>query len=293
MAETSIEWTDKVWNPTRGCSRVSTGCENCYAERMAARFSGPGLPFEGLATRGKNGPRWTGKVRLVEDNLPDPLRWKTPSRIFVNSVSDLFHDEIPFEYIAAVFGVMAACPRHTFQVLTKRPERMVEFFRWVESQAGVPPTAFVEIMAANLCDVDQLNPPWPLPNVWLGVSVETHGLAYDRIPLLMQTPAAVRFLSCEPLLSPLMIHPSLATGSIHWVIAGGESGPGARECPVSRIRSLVRQCELAGVPVFVKQLGSNATLDGKPLTLTGKGGDTSEWPPELIDINIRQFPRIS
>lgn len=290
MAETSIEWCDKVWNPTRGCSRVSPGCENCYAERIAARFSGPGLPFEGLATRGKNGPRWTGKVRLVEDNLHDPIHWKTPSRIFVNSVSDIFHDEIPFEYIDRVFAVMDDCRKHTFQVLTKRPERMLEWSQGAHERIIAAGKVLAEEMGWRY---DPEGEAWPLPNVWLGVSVETHGLAYDRIPLLMQTPAAVRFLSCEPLLSPLMIHPSLATGRIHWVIAGGESGPGARECPVSRIRSLVRQCELAGVPVFVKQLGSNAILDGKSLHLTGKGGDTSEWPPELIDINVRQFPRIS
>lgn len=204
MADSNIEWTQKTWNPVRGCKLVSPGCANCYAMKFAHRFSAPGQPYEGLTrlrAKGK-GPVWTGEARFVRDMLEAPRSWKKPARIFVNSMSDLFHEDVSFEQIAAVFGVMAGCPQHTFQVLTKRPERMVEFFRWVQSQDGVPPTAVVEIMAANLCDVDQLNPPWPLPNVWLGVSVENQETT-GRIALLKQVPAAVRFVSFEPLLGPV------------------------------------------------------------------------------------------
>ncbi len=205
MGDTKISWTDKVWNPTRGCSLVSPGCHQCYAMTFAHRFSGPGQRYEGLTRLRphKQGPVWTGRVNLVYDMLEVPRAWKKPQRVFVNSMSDLFHEELSFEEIGAVFGVMAGSPQHTFQVLTKRPQRMVEFFRWVESQEGVPPTAVVEIMAANLCDVDQLAPPWPLSNVWLGVSIEDQRRADERIPLLLQVPAAVRFLSCEPLLESL------------------------------------------------------------------------------------------
>ncbi|HEX2677999.1 MAG TPA: DUF5131 family protein, partial [Polyangiales bacterium] len=141
MGETAIEWTDTVWNPVRGCARVSPGCESCYAERQAHRFSNPGGPYEGLTVLGKHGPRWSGRARFVPETLDAPLRWRKPRRIFVNSMSDLFHHDITNEQIAAVFGVMAACPQHTFQVLTKRAERLPEWFRWVDEvpNAGADP----------------------------------------------------------------------------------------------------------------------------------------------------------
>jgi protein gp37 len=217
-ADSKIEWTDSTWNPLRGCSRVSPGCQHCYAERVAARFRGPGQRFEGLVKTHPSGePRWTGKIQLVPGKLDEPLRWRRPRRIFVNSMSDLFHEGVPDEYIAAVFGVMAACPQHTFQILTKRAERMR---RWFELYAdGFGPSLDPPVMKATLwieaqrrLDVPmkaRVDPrayggerPWPLPNVWLGVSVENQEQADVRISELLQTPTAVRFLSVEPLLGP-------------------------------------------------------------------------------------------
>jgi protein gp37 len=315
MGETSIEWTDATWNPVRGCARVSPGCENCYAEGQAHRFSGPGQPYEGLTVLGKHGPRWAGRARFVPEMLDRPLRWRRPRRVFVNSMSDLFHEDVTNEQIAAVFGVMAACPQHTFQVLTKRPGRALEWFGWVEREAqptpdGVPnphEDVMCGIMAANRgADVDYLGLPglWPLPNVWLGVSVEDQQRADERIPLLLQCPAAVRFLSCEPLLGPVelgeMRYPA---DDIGWVIVGGESGPGARPCRVEWIRSVLAQCRAAGVPAFCKQLGARpietlgeveigdckADLGEVEIQLIDrKGGDPAEWPE---DLRIREWPQ--
>lgn len=221
MAETSIEWTDKVWNPTRGCRRISPGCGGsareggCYAERMAYRFSGPGQPYEGLVKLTKQGPRWTGEGRLVPEKLAEPLSWRKPARVFVDSMSDLFFEAFTNEEIAAVFGVMAACPHITFQVLTKRARRMREWFDWHAEQTEVDGEAWIPIMREALCFLDpkwtdfiqeggrardgvpELE-PWPLRNVWLGVSVEDQKLADERIPQLLATPSAVRFLSVEP-----------------------------------------------------------------------------------------------
>lgn len=306
----AISWTDATWNPVRGCSRVSEGCRHCYAERVAARFSGPGMPYEGLVRIGKRsrgigatGPMervplgWNGEVRMVPEHLADPLRWRKPRRVFVNSMSDLFHEKLSNEQIAAVFGVMAASPRHTFQVLTKRAQRMRDWFRWArreltEQQRGIvaaPNTARALLDAAftyagaaykPVLDVawrQVENDPWPLPNVWLGVSVENQEVADERIPLLLETPAVIRFLSCEPLLGPLelrSIRYPLGGGVTHnmdalkgyggwekprwehavgWVIVGCESGPGARPADVAWFRSLRDQCEAAGVPFFLKQ----------------------------------------
>jgi len=204
---TGISWTDATWNPVRGCSRVSEGCRNCYAERVAARFSGPGQPYEDLADRERKGSKWTGVVRLIPAHLADPLRWRRPRRIFVNSMSDLFHESLTNEEIAAVFGVMAAAPQHTFQVLTKRARRMREWFEWI----GTANLDWLRTYAQRALDptftkryVDR-GTTWPLPNVWIGVSVENQEAADERIPDLVRTPAAVRFLSCEPLLGPVVI----------------------------------------------------------------------------------------
>jgi protein gp37 len=233
-SKTGIEWTDATWNPIRGCTRVSDGCRNCYAEKVAYRFSGPGQPYEGLAERRNGHASWTGKVRLVEKHLLDPLRWKTvtahtaecnahregfdfrtqgphqkkcacparPRRIFVNSMSDLFHEQVPDEWIDRIFAVMALCPQHMFQVLTKRPQRMLEYLQKVSDEKDI------QRWANAACDlgIDCRLPAtlhdreWPLPNVWLGVSAEDQKTADARIPLLLQTPAAVRFMSAEPLL---------------------------------------------------------------------------------------------
>lgn len=329
-----IEWTDRTWNPVRGCSRVSEGCRNCYAERMAARFSAGGEPFHGFAERvGRGGVapsveagagpadfptvgRWTSRVELIPSKLDEPLRWRKPARVFVNSMSDLFHESLTNEDIAAVFGIMAACPNHTFQVLTKRPKRMRA---WFASHLGNGTCVNALRIAAQVALGDGRILPaaseWPLPNVWLGVSVEDNATAYERIPLLLQTPAAVRFVSYEPALGPVILAPFLYAGkfSIDWLIVGGESGPGARPCDVAWVRSAVMQCKAAEVAAFVKQFGakpfemdpdprngrfrcwlpgqtkpSTYMMANMPMKLRSKkGGDPSEWPE---DLRVREFP---
>lgn len=334
---TKIQWTHKgetkgeTWNPLRGCSRVSEGCRNCYAERDGGRFCGEGMPYHGVVELGPKGPRWTGEIRLLPKKLDQPLRWRKPRTIFVNSMSDLFHEKVPDEFIAAVFGVMAAAPQHTYQVLTKRPERMREWFR-DQGGAGGGVGSRKELFDAGvrnvreLLSVELVEPPWPLPNVWLGVSVEDQATANARIPLLLDTPAAVRFVSAEPLLGPVdlrrwvfdrgaavkrMVRAALnpedyIAPCLDWVIVGGESGPGARGCDLAWVRSIVFQCREAGVPVFVKQLGACASdplngVAGAALrvpedvaeTLISlrlrdrKGGDPDEWPQ---DLRVREFP---
>jgi protein gp37 len=310
MGLTSIEWTDASWNPVRGCEKVSPGCKHCYAETVAARFSGPGQPYEGLVklrASGKHGRAvWNGKVRMVDDHLADPLRWKRPRRVFVNSMSDLFHEGLTNEQIAAVFGVMAAAPRHTFQILTKRAERMREWFEWMERRAvarseELGTSAYAHADVCQLAALDRgvegvLHPikgtlrswPWPLPNVWLGVSVEDQRRADERIPLLLQTPAAVRFVSAEPLLGPVDLAPWIelkrwdSTGrelprrGIDWVIAGAESGPGARPMDEACVRSLRDQCAAAGVPLFYKQrLDERGHKVSLPVL---DGRQYAEWP---------------
>ena len=206
---TSIQWTDKVWNPLIGCSRVSAGCEHCYAERVAHR--GMTAEHRGLTVLGRKGPRWTGEVRFLPERLSEPLRWRKARMVFVNSISDLFHEGVSNEQIAAVFGVMAAAPEHTFQVLTKRPERMRDWFARMDTQHGTEGT-YVEdcIGAAEEATDDGLarmkwlvQGDWPLPNVWLGVSIEDQSTADERIPLLLDTPAALRWVSYEPALGPV------------------------------------------------------------------------------------------
>ncbi|HXF52094.1 MAG TPA: phage Gp37/Gp68 family protein [Dehalococcoidia bacterium] len=215
MAEHStIEWTQATWNPVTGCTKVSPGCAHCYAETFAERFRGvPGHPYQ----QGFD-------LRLWPERLPLPLQWSRPRMIFVNSMSDLFHEDVPDDFIAEVFDVMTRASWHTFQVLTKRAERLVE-------------------MARRL--------PWP-NNVWMGVSVENQRFV-SRADLLRQTPARVKFLSCEPLLGPLR----LDLHGIDWVIVGGESGPGARPMRPEWARDVREQCQRAGVPFFFKQWGAH------------------------------------
>lgn len=260
-AKTGIEWTDETWNPIRGCSRVSEGCRHCYAERMAGRFSGPGQPYEGLAKRVGGEARWTGKVRFDPKRLEDPLRWRKPRRVFVNSMSDLFHESLPDEVIADIFMVMALARRHTFQVLTKRPERMRQWFAGNVSAAGRL-IGYVRPRRGDWTAVE--GPTWPLPNVWLGVSVEGAGHE-DRIAHLLAVPAAVRFVSAEPLLGPVKV-----PNGLDWVIAGGESGPNCRPMDLDWVRQLRDQCVQSRIPFFLKQLGGwpdkqggdKAVLDG-------------------------------
>lgn len=295
-----IQWTDATWNPVIGCTPVSEGCRNCYAAGHARRMGGnPRTPYyEGLArTAGDGRAVFTGVVRTMEDRLDQPLRWTRPRRVFVNSMSDLFHPDVPFEFVDRVFAVMALADRHTFQVLTKRPERMAEYLGHnptgrlnavtharVARAAEAIARSRGEDTAAPYWDV--WLECWPLPNVWLGTSVEDQTAADERIPHLLRCPAAVRFLSCEPLLGPVDLRsvghgyhdaltstccpfcgeygvdpcPPCRNGEgvmVDWIIAGGESGPRARPCNVGWIRSIVDQCREAGVPVFVKQLGAD------------------------------------
>jgi len=251
---TKIEWVrnpdgtkGETWNPITGCTKVSPGCKNCYAERMAKRLAGrygyPEQPHQFDVT-----PHY--------DKMDLPLRWKKPRMVFVCSMGDLFHKDIPMRFISQVFELMSQARQHTFQVLTKRPERALEFYLWAKKIDG-----------------------WAFgyPNVWLGTSVENQAAADERIPLLLQTPAAVRFVSCEPLLGyvepcnilkdGLKINsltgetgtregwPGKDTGRLNWIICGGESGPGARPMHPDWARGLRDQCQQAGVPFFFKQWG--------------------------------------
>lgn len=294
MADKStIEWTDATWNPIRGCSRVSEGCRNCYAERVAIRFSGPGQAYDGLAKITNGHPQWTGKIAFVENHLADPLKWKEPRRIFVNSMSDLFHEGVSDQQITDIFGIMALAHWHTFQILTKRPERMlaylshgdhgiIEQYKKIQRGGGIAPKWFWK--ALDRGGREEKMWQWPLPNVWLGVSVENQKAADERIPLLLSTPAAVRWISAEPLLGPIDLEriavklsnprPDLGdpthasalfdhagdTAKLDWVVAGGESGPGARPMHPEWARSLRDQCKAAGVPFFFKQWGEYADL---------------------------------
>lgn len=229
--KSAIEWTEATWNCVRGCIRVSRGCENCYAERLAATRLAETAAYKGLAVMTPGGPRWTGRVVFDCVALSAPLKWRKPRRVFVNSMSDLFHEGLTNEQIAAVFGVMAGCPQHTFQVLTKRAQRMREWFQWAESFAmdqrdiAAAPSERQACMKAAFTAMGEtdrarklLDPswrgdgdrgPWPLPNVWLGVSAEDQATADARIPLLLETPAAVRWVSAEPLLGPVDLMPWL------------------------------------------------------------------------------------
>lgn len=267
--KSKIEWTEATWNPIAGCSLVSEGCRNCYAMRVAERMAGFGQEkYRGLTHRVNGHPVWTGEIRLDEKALALPLSWRAPRRIFVNSMSDLFHEKVSRRTIAAVFGVMALCGQHTFQILTKRPERFSGLLENLDAERCVA-EAFQTIGAHATC---QMSHEWPLPNVWLGVSCEDQEAADKRIPPLLEAPAAVRWASCEPLLGPLHLHASWMpayTGAfriwgvtsetlgprLHWVVCGGESGPGARPMHPDWACSLRDQCSANGVPFFFKQWG--------------------------------------
>jgi protein gp37 len=236
---TGIEWTDSTWNPVTGCTEVSAGCSHCYAKTLAERFRGtPGHYFEDGFD-----------VVLRPERLDQVLRWTRPRRIFVNSMSDLLHDQVPDWFIAQVFARMALTPRHTFQLLTKRHGRMRALLTSPEFGGLV---VEMTTIAANDHRLDcHAADVWPLPNVWVGVSVENQQWADIRIPALLDTPAAVRFLSCEPLLGPVRAELS----GIDWVIVGGESGRDARPMHPDWARSLRDQCTTAGVPFLFKQWG--------------------------------------
>jgi len=218
---TKIEWSEYVWNPVSGCHKVSKGCRNCYAERLWPRLAAPGQPYEG---------RQFTDVQCHVDRLEEPLSWRKPRRVFVNSMSDLFHKHVSDEFLDRVFAVMSSCPQHTFQILTKRPKRMQDYI----------------ISRKHFSN-------WPLLSVWLGVSVENQETADERIPLLLKTPAALRFVSAEPLLGPIDLT-NFLDGRLGWVIVGTESGPEARPYRFDWILDILKQCRDAETPVFIKQI---------------------------------------
>jgi protein gp37 len=224
MAETSIEWTDATWNPVAGCTVISPGCTNCYAMRMAARLEAMSVAkYSGLTRKSGRRSVWTGKVTLDNKSLDAPRSWSKPRRIFVNSMSDLFHEHVPDDFIARAWHVMAETPRHTYQILTKRPDRMAE-------------------VAATL----------PLlRNVWLGTSVESADF-FDRVDYLRRTPAAVRFISFEPLIGSVA---GADLRDIHWAIVGGESGPGSRPMLAQWVEEVETICRHHGTAFFFKQWG--------------------------------------
>lgn len=308
---TKIQWTDRVWNPVRGCSLVSAGCANCYAIKQAHRFSGPGMPYEGLTELGPQGPRWNGTIRLVREALEEPLHWKTPRRVFVNSMSDLFHEDVPDNFIIQVFFAMAVTPRHTYQILTKRPERMRAVCSGENMLLALATalTQFTVMIPGYSLSIrhngDGIDGGVILPNVWLGVSVEDQATADERIPILLRTPAAVRFISAEPLLGPIDLDQNcylpyrgnvLSYSGLDWVILGGELGSDARPSDLAWIRSIKAQCQAAKVPVFVNQLGANIapivvennSVKERLWLKERKGGDMAEWP---LDLQVREYPR--
>lgn len=276
--QSKIEWTEATWNPVTGCSKVSQGCKNCYALREWPRLSA------NPKATAYYGREFTD-VRCHPERLDQPLRWTKSRKVFVNSMSDLFHESVPFEFIASVFAVMGVTTRHTYQVLTKRPLRMIEFFKWAlqaqDEDGSWHPIEPTDFGADNRIfdhwpkevpwkGYDNCGPGFPYENVWLGVSVEDQATADERIPLLLETPAAVRWLSMEPLLGPVDLdrggwsllkpryappRPGFRPERIQWVVVGGESGPKARPMHPAWVRDLRNQCNDAGVPFFFKQWG--------------------------------------
>ena len=253
---TKIPWTDKSWNPVVGCTKIATGCKNCYAERMAKR-----LYHMGMASPWKN-PEYMKfedgwkyeHIELCEHRLEQPLHWRKPRKIFVCSMSDLFHPKVPFNFIDRVFCTMLYCKQHTFQVLTKRIERVVKYI-----ESGHPKAW------------------WPMPNCWIGTSISTQA-DLERAWWPMKTiPTSVRFISLEPMLERVNFG-QVFLKSIDWVIIGCESGPKARLCSIDDIRYVVEQCKEVGVTCFVKQIPINGKCSKKP----------EEWPP---DLRVQEYPR--
>lgn len=268
-SKTKIEWTasedgieGSSWNTVRGCERFSPGCELCYAEHLSGRFSGPGQPYEGAARMVDGDGRWTREPVFIEKALKQPESWRAPRRIFVSSMSDLWWDKVPESWIGRVFEIMRKCKQHTFIVLTKRAERMKHVVSRIQ--------------------------PEPLPNLWIGVSVEDQRRAEERIPHLLETPAAVRWLSVEPLIDEVSLAPWLPAGALSWIIIGGESSQGTREARPMKLewaRKIVEECRAFHTPVFVKQLGSVWAKSIK--SDHHKGGHFEEFPE---DLRIRESP---
>lgn len=334
VSKTSIEWTHppgfdgETWNPTLGCSKISPGCKNCYAIRSVHRLAGnPNQKIAsanaGLTVMTGAGLNWTGKVNAIESRLSIPLKKKRPTAYFVNSLSDLFHEDIPDEFIDRCFAVMAMCDQHRFMVLTKRADRLASYTRnlsdgCVGVSLAIVRTPYWDSPSSSPCAVGTIEERierGPLPNLWLGVSVENQATADERIPALLKTAAAVRFVSYEPALGPVDFSRFLFSGVgsgrlglLHQIIVGGESGPSSRPLDIDWPRQTIRQCEAADVACFVKQLGADpregnagghcrnvdcAHPDCGYIRLKlkdKKGGLMDEWP---ADLRVRQFPEVA
>lgn len=301
MGKTSIEWATAVWNPVRGCTRVSPGCGGpngqggCYAEIMAARFSKPGMWGHGIAeiVRKPDGGidhRWTGKIVEVAEKLLEPLHWKKPQRIFVNSTSDLFHPGVSDDFIAEIFSYMAICQQHTFLILTKRPDRMRKMLGPASNFKGYAPFAtWLAVGKERGLKWNATMAGWPLQNVWLGISTEDQIRFDERWPDLEKTPAARRFISYEPALELVDFGAALfGDVRVDQIIIGGESGPGARDFHAEWAASALAQCHVRGAAAFMKQMGAKPFLGGQPLHLANKkGGDMTEWPSRF---RVREMP---
>lgn len=293
MTKTKIEWADAVWNPVTGCTKISEGCDNCYAEKMVDRLQ----KIPATQNKYQNG----FKVTCHKNELAKPLSWKKRRKIFVCSMGDLFHDDVPFKFIAQIYGIMSMCPQHTFMLLTKRPDRALKFYQWCEEKeqelykCPADQNIYLEYLPGEIVGPytekygDNFPDEIPLNNIWLGVTAENQARADERIPILLQIPAAVRFVSVEPMLGPLTIRSwcpvcraflidsmSPTCGTCHsstfhvdWVICGGESGPNARPMHPDWVKSLRNQCKAANVPFFFKQWG--------------------EWKPISVGENVPQF----
>ena len=276
---TRIAWTDATWNVTTGCSPVSAGCDHCYAVRSASRCRNIAA-YEGLVRDGA----WTGRVNLLYDRLGAPVNRSRPRRIFVCSTSDLFTPAVPTQFLVEVFAVMAICPQHQFQILTKRPRRMSSFLTNVDPGE-------VELAARHWrAGRKELTPhwgpddemPWPLPNLWAGVSIEDDAYAF-RARHLLSTPASVRWISAEPLLGPL---PGLDLSGVDWLVVGGESGPGARRMSPEWVRDLRERCARSGTAFFFKQAGA---VLGREWGCAHPAGAEIEDVPE--EFRVRRYPR--
>lgn len=325
-SSTSIGWTDATWPIVAGCEYESPGCSNCWAVRDSWRLMhsphlGVAKAFNGVVEKKLGiGTKlvWTGVVRPIPSRLFWPLKWRKPRRIFVCSQSDLFHPKVPFEFIAAVFGIGAMRPDHTLQVLTKHPRRALEFFAWLEPQPGGPLATCLWFARctigpelANRFDPypDRL-PEWPLENVWFGVTVEDRARALERIPVLRQIPARIRWLSVEPMLEEITLATATGGASLQshfdWVVCGGESAQTrttTRPFDIAWARALRDECKSADVAFFMKQLGSRASQrmdvrgDGVEVTVpflppAGKNArykfhESANWPE---DLRVQEFP---
>lgn len=322
MGNSAIQWTDKTWAPLTGCTRVSPGCDHCYAFQLHD-MRHLAWKRDRWDTAPKQYHQPFSTVQLLHHRLAEPLGWRTPSKIFLTSMGDLFHDDVPDEYLDHLFAVMALTPQHTYQVLTKRPERMARYLRCIARPHDIS-RAMRTLPGdtrhlARYQQIIRVGLPWPLPNVWLGTSVENQRAADERIPHLRRAPAVIRFLSMEPLLERVNLigdpddgvygpiwdvqsvklrtdygtgieHDVAVSSGIDWVIVGGESGTHARPMDLQWVRDLRLQCGEAGIALFVKQLGARPYMGSQqnPARLRDRhGGNADEWP---ADLRIRAFP---